>query len=293
MDFEKEFVELFKLTGEAHDAESIEARQAFAAALRLPLNREIERQNIARTIFMVDKLEPGAQAVYELDLPEIDAWVMPRIGHAPQNVVGVEELYVPTFEVTSSIEWKLQLAREGRINIVQRKTKALRNAIVKLENDLAFQMVRAALKPERTVTIDEDRLDKAALNAGFQLMEGKDGFRPDVVLMNARRAGDVREWGAVELDQVTMREVWRNAGLGNIWGADIIVWNELKDDEVWLIDTEEMGVMPIRQDFVTYDDPGAIARFRQRVLGYEEIGFAVTDADAIVKIELTGVGAAG
>jgi hypothetical protein len=287
MDFnDKEFVELFASTGELTD-EGATARTALAAALRLPLNREIEKKNMARTLFMVDYLDPDAPAVYPLDIDPIDAWVLPRIGMAPQNIVGTQELTIPTFEITDSIEWKLQLARQRRINILQRKTLSLRNAIVKLENSLAWQVIRAAVKAERTVNSSETTMSKAAYNEGFQMMESKEDYRPDLVIVNPKRAGDIRTWGAADLDPVTMREVWRNAGVGNIWGADILIDADLADNESFFIDTTRMGIMPIRLDFVTYDDPTAVKEFRQRVLGYEEIGFAVVDPDAIVKVQLS------
>ena len=163
----------------------------------------------------------------------------------------------------------------------------MKNAITKRENNIAWTLINSAVSPERSVTSTETDLSKDAFNEGFQMMQAKDDYTPDVVLVNAKRAGDVRGWGANDLDPTTMREVWRNAGVGNIWGADVIIWNDLADDEVFFIDTTRMGVMPIKQDFVTYDDPTAIQKFRQRVLGYEEIGMAVVDADAIVKVALS------
>lgn len=280
-------IELFKATG---SLEGDEARTAFAAALRVPINEEIAKRNLARTIFMVDNIGPGANATYPIDIPEISAYILPRIGAAPQNLVAVEELNVPTFEVTSSVEWKLRLAREGRINIIERKALSLRNSIVKLENQCAWQMVNAAVTADNTVEgANDGKLTKGALNAGFQHMESMDGYKVDLILVSARKAGDIREWSANDLDPVTMREVWRGAGLGNIWGADILVTNEIGDDAVYFFDTSKFGVMPIKHEFITYDDPTAIRQFRQRVLGFEEIGFAVFDAKAVVKVELSKV----
>lgn len=283
----KELLELFMATGSAEDPKSAEARTAFAAALTLPLNREIEKQNIARTVFMVDPLEPGAEAVYPKDIAPIDAYVLPRIGAAPQHLVGYEDLHVPCFEITESIEWPLRMARLGRIKIVQRKTLSLKNGITKKENEAAWALIRASVKADRTVTSSETSLTKAAYNEGFQMMESLDDYNVDLVLVNAKRAGDVRVWGSNDLDPTTMREIWRNAGVGNIWGGDIIKCNDVGDNEIYMIDTSRFGVMPVKQKFVTYDDPTAIRKFRQAVLGYEEIGMAVADPLAVVKIVLS------
>lgn len=281
----QELIELFAQSGELTDAGE-EARQAFAASLRLPLNREIEKQNIVRTIFQVDYLQPDDDAMYPIDIDPVDAWVLPRIGSAPQNIVGVREIHIPTVEVTDSIEWKLQLARQRRINIVARYGLSLRNAIVKLENELGLSVVRAAVAGKEIVVTGESELTKKVFNVGFQAMEGQEGYRPDIVLLNPKLAGDVRLWNSADLDPQTMREVWRNAGIGNVWGADLIPFHDLADNELIFIDTTKMGIMPIRQDFTTYDDPTAIRNFRQRVLGYEEVGFAVTDPNAIKLVKL-------
>lgn len=280
----KDLVELFAQTGEI---QNVEERQAFAAALQLPINRYIEADNIARTIFTVDHIGPEGSAIYPKDIAGIDAWVVPSITSAPQNLVGMEEIHVPTFAIDSSVEWTLALARQRRFDIVRRQAVVLRDAIVRKENEIAWELVRGALSPDRTVALTgETTLTKSAYNKGFQMMTSKDGFKVDLVIANAKRASDIREWSSNDLDPTTMREVWRSAGIGNIWGADIITFNELEDNEVFFFDTSRLGAMPIKQDFTTFDDPTAITKFRQRVLGYEDVGFVVFDANAIVKVEL-------
>lgn len=281
----KEITELLRQAGDASEA-GRPYREALAAALRLPLNREIEKANLARTLFMVDVVPAGSQAMYPMDIEPGEAWVLPRIGSIVQHLVGLEEIHVPTFEVQSSREWKLQVARDGRINILQRAMRSLRNDFVKFENQAAWECIKGS--PFRKATAATDGvLTKSALNAGFQKMQSVDGLNVDVVVVNAVKAGDIREWSSHDLDPITMREVWRNAGVGNIWGADIIIDNDLPDDKVWFFDTSQLGIMPIRLEFTTYDDPTAIRNFRQRVLALEEIGFAVTNPDAAVELTLT------
>lgn len=286
IDITNKMLEEFKITGEV-SPRGEKARQAFAASLQLPLNRMIETGNIARTMFMVDKLGPGDEPIYPMDLEPIDAVVLPRIGQPPQHLVGQEELHVLTFEVTTSMEWPLRMARLGRLNIVQRKTRAVKDAIVRMENAAAWSVVQAAVLSTRTVSSQETSFSKKACNEGFQMMESLNGYHVDLIVVNAKRAGDVRGWDSAALDPVTMREVWRNAGVGNVWGADILIDNSLPDNKLYFFDTSRMGIMPIRQEFTTYDDPSAINLFRQRILGYEEIGFACVDANAIVMVQLS------
>ena len=60
----KEMMELFKATAEINTPEGVAAYRAFAAALTTPILQKIELESIMRTLFAVERLAPGAQAVY-------------------------------------------------------------------------------------------------------------------------------------------------------------------------------------------------------------------------------------
>ena len=63
MDF-KEIQALFKETADTHTPEGMAAYRAFAAALTTPILQKIEMESIMRQLFAVERLAPGAQAVY-------------------------------------------------------------------------------------------------------------------------------------------------------------------------------------------------------------------------------------
>lgn len=60
----KEMMELFKATAEINTPEGVAAYRAFAAALTTPILQKIELESIMRQLFSVERLAPGAQAVY-------------------------------------------------------------------------------------------------------------------------------------------------------------------------------------------------------------------------------------
>lgn len=285
----EEFMNLFELTSEKNEEGAV-ARREFAEALRLPLNKELPVMNYARTLFDIEYLGPDGQASYEFDADPIDAWFLPRIGSAPQNLIGVTEIFVPCFEVTSSVEWKLQLARQRRFSEIQARGLKLKNAIIRLENEAAWSLIDAVVAKQTPLSVDgEAGLTKKVLNAGFKEMESRgEGYRVKYIVVNARRAGDIRDWTTTELDDTTLREIWKEAGLGNIWGADIIIdqTGKVGDNEAYFF-SDNIGPMPIRGDFETFDDPTAIRQYRQRVLAYEEIGLAVFDEKRILKVTIS------
>lgn len=60
----KEMQKLFCETANIHTPEGMAAYRAFAAALTTPILQKIELDSIMRQLFAVERLAPGAQAVY-------------------------------------------------------------------------------------------------------------------------------------------------------------------------------------------------------------------------------------
>ena len=60
----KEMQALFKETANIHTPEGLAAYRAFAAALTAPILQKIDLESIMRQLFTVERLAPGAQAVY-------------------------------------------------------------------------------------------------------------------------------------------------------------------------------------------------------------------------------------
>lgn len=60
----QEMMELFKATAEIQTPEGLAAYRAFAAALTTPILQKLELESIMRQLFAVERLGPGAQAVY-------------------------------------------------------------------------------------------------------------------------------------------------------------------------------------------------------------------------------------
>jgi len=119
--------ELFKATAAIDTPEGVEAYKAFAQALTVPILQEIRDASIMRQLFAVERLAPGAQAVYPVaDDFDIPVFVLPGLGYIAQNFVeGVgEEVYVPTFPIAVSADWKVTYARDSRIDIPERSARS-------------------------------------------------------------------------------------------------------------------------------------------------------------------------
>lgn len=89
----KEMQELFQATASIETPEGLAAYKAFAAALTTPILQKVELDSVMRSLYSVERLAPGAQAVYPVAEDfEIPVWVLPNLGYMAQNFVeGIGE----------------------------------------------------------------------------------------------------------------------------------------------------------------------------------------------------------
>lgn len=279
--FDAELSEKFKLSV-ASEADRI----AFAATLGMPIQQELAPNASVRQIFKRIDVGPGAQCSFPVDMGSVNAWVMPLNGSVAQNIVEGEELFIPTYTIQTSVEYKEQYAREGRYDVAARAKEKMLNAIVTKEEVDGWTVIRAAATAARTVTIGGGTtLSKALLNKMFVKMASSTNqqYKIDSIFCSPTRFGDIREWTETQIDQVTQREIWQAGGLTTVWGAKVYELPSLGDNEVYGFDSRVFGVMPVRWDLQTRDNPIAVLALRVGIIAWEEIGFAALDNRGVVK----------
>lgn len=64
-------------------------------------------------------------------------WVLPGLGYMAQNFIeGIgEEVYVPTFNINASAQWKITYARDSRIDIAQRSAAKVAKELADYEEE--------------------------------------------------------------------------------------------------------------------------------------------------------------
>jgi hypothetical protein len=286
----EERVELFR-----QSVASDENRKEYATTWAALIDEVLPVEATVRSIFTTELLAPGAVPMYSTDVQPIEAWYLPKYGQAPTHVVEVEEVAPTTFEITSKVEYKIRDAQQGRLPIGEKSMMRLKDAIVLKEDTAGWDVIKAAVTNAMTVTSastglsGEVGLTKAVCNAAFELMEGNRGYKVTDIYVGPGAAADLRAWTVTDIDPVTQREIWQNAGhMPSLWGATIHTVHFLDDDEVYFLDTTpgKLGYMPIRTNLKTWDNPTSIDRFRVGIVGYEEVGFCLLDANTVVKATL-------
>ncbi len=234
----REMQELFKATAEIHTPEGLAAYRAFAAALTTPILQKIELESIMRKLFAVERLAPGAQAVYPVAEDfEVPVWVLPGLGYMAQNFIeGIgEEVYVPTFAINSSADWKVTYARDSRVDIAQRAAARVAKDLANYEEECGWRVIMPAatssfsgkgLLGPRPAPIYE--IAPGATGAGYLSKElinkmivgfKRIGRTLTDLYISPEDAADIREWTDTDIDPVTRREIFQAAGMGSLWNV--------------------------------------------------------------------------
>lgn len=292
----KEKQELLKaIAGQTpeHNAARAEYIKSRAAVL-LPL---IDSQSTVRKIFSTEVLPLGSNSTYPVsfDYTEVASY-MPKYGGAIVNLLEGDEIAIPTFGIEGGVNYKMDIAAEGRIDIADESVRLFKNRIIAKEERAGWQTIKGALSgfnANQTVYCSGGvepfhAFSKKAINSAYVQMDiqRRQGSQ---LFVSPRSYGDIREWSQSSIDFLTQREIFQNGGLvgGNIWDMSLNkVYDSalVADSEAYLFDTRTFGKMPIKQELVTYENPVAILNWEVGILGRERVGFGVTDSWAIVKV---------
>jgi len=236
----KEMQSLFAETANIHTPEGMAAYRAFAAALTTPILQKIELESIMRQLFAVEKLAPGAQAVYPVAEDfEIPVWVLPGLGYVAQNFIeGIgEEVYIPTFTIDTAADWKITYARDSRLDIAQKAAARAAKDLANYEEECGWRVIMPAatssftgkgLLGSRPAPIYE--INPASTGAGYLSKELLNkmivGFKRigrtlTDLYVSPEDAADIREWTDTDIDPVTRREIFQAAGMGKIWNVTL------------------------------------------------------------------------
>jgi len=225
------------LKDSANQELSADEKKEIAAAITVPILQLVRDQSLARQLFAVEPLGPGAQAAYPVaDDFEAPIFVLPTLGYIPQNFIEAvgEEVYVPIFKIGTSFDWSLDYARDGRIDIAERAMRNAARAVVDYEEESAWRVLVPAAttafsgkgqlgpRPAPIVEISAGPaagfLSKELVNQMMVRMKRNKRTLTDLYVSPEDMA-DIREWSESEVDPVTRREIFQAAGRSEIFGV--------------------------------------------------------------------------
>jgi hypothetical protein len=322
-----EFIALLRKSGDADINVASAAQREFAKALELPLRKGVLVGNVLGNIFETITVEPGSTTEYPLDLvsPGLEgehvAYTNPGHGRIPERSVEGDYVMIPTYSITSSVDYLLRYAREARWDIVGRAMQVMEAGFVKKMNDDGWHTLLAAGVDRNILVYDADAtaglFSKRLVSLMQTVMRRNSGGNSASVgrgrltdmYVSPEALEDIRNWGLDQVDEVTRREIYtaseNGAPITRIFGVNLHDLDELGEGQEYqnFFDNDLGGnvqsgdlelvvgldqssndsfVMPVKQQLQVFEDPTLHRQQRAGYYGWAELGFGVLDNRRVI-----------
>ncbi|MCK9279279.1 MAG: hypothetical protein M0P71_01435 [Melioribacteraceae bacterium] len=270
-------------------------RSEFAQSRAMVILPLLDTQSTIRSIFAPEQLPVGAQPTYDIPFDDVNcAWVMPKIGGIPQIQVEGTEISVSTFGLEAAVEYQMDVAEQGRFNVAERATTLLKNKVIDQEELAGWTLIHThAATLDASQKVSDTGLNVSAFN---KLVTAGDVLRRKItdLYVSPSRFSDMRSWVESSTYSQNMKDnAFNQSGLTNVWGVNIHkVYNPalVSNDKAYAFgqrDGVTYGVMPIRKNLTTFDNPLSIMSWKVGIMAREILGFAVLDEKGLIEVTFT------
>ena len=318
-------LDLISKSGNVDERVAVAAQWELARSLEEPLRQGVLVGDVATNIFEQRRIPYGTPVEFPLDIlapgeeTQFVAYTNPGNGRIAEKSVEGDYMTVPTYGITSAIDWLLRHAREARYDIVGRAMQILEASFVKKINDDGWHTLLAAGTDRNILIYDADAssgqftkrlvsLMKVIMrrNAGGNTASLKRGKLTDLY-MSPEGIEDIRNWGLDLIDDTTRREVYTapDGTITNIFGVslhDLVEFGENQEYQQFFTNnlagslntgdlelvigldllSSDSFLMPWKLDVSIFPDAHLHRQQRAGFYGWCELGFAVLDTRRII-----------
>ena len=316
-----DFISLIKRSGSPDKVEALSAQREIAKALEEPLRQGVLVGDVVSNIFQALTMEPGTTTEFPLDLlapgeeDEHVAYTNPGHGRIPERQVEGDYVMVPTYSISSSIDYLLRYARDARWDVVARAAQVLEAGFVKKINDDGWHTILSAAVDRNILVYDSDaaagQFTKRLVSLMKTVMRRNGGgntasinrCRLTDIYLSTEGLEDIRNWGVDQVDEVTRREIYTagEGGITRIFGVNLHDLDELGQGQEYqeFFDNDLSGslgpssdvelvigldlqsndsfLMPMKQQVQVFEDDTLHRHQKAGMYGWAELGFAVLD----------------
>ena len=313
-------LELFAKTADPDERIASVAATELALAVQVPLKQGILKGDITDNIFIPEEFNNGIPIEYPLDflqaadVSSFVAYTLPSHGKIPEKHVEGDYITVTTFDIGASIDYHLRWVRDARWNIFERAMEVLQAMFVRKINDDGWKTIIAGMY-DRNIRVNDsaaaaDTFTKRLVNLMKSKMKRERGGNAGSLnrgkltdlYMSVEAIGDIRDFGASDVDDFTRREIWlsEDGVISKIFGVALHEMDELGvGQEYQLYYTDTLGgtlaasdselvigldlqdrrsfVMPIREALLVREDPTYHRLRKQSWYGWQSHGFGFLD----------------
>jgi hypothetical protein len=234
-------------------------RQTLAAKMTPSLRRFRDYAAVGRKGFLVESLEDGALPIYDKD-PIVPAYAVGEAGDSIMELVGVERVFAPMFELAALPLIPFTQIRERRYDLIKRTIELGVAAVKEKEDVRVFATINAlsadADNPHTDITVGAP-LGADAIADAIGLIE-EHGLRAARIFINGRDYADVRKFDRDVIDQETQQSLFRTGVVGKIYNCQVIRSRVVPVGTVYVCgEREYYGRMPVRTELavITADRP--------------------------------------
>ncbi|RKY43057.1 MAG: hypothetical protein DRP85_00750 [Candidatus Makaraimicrobium thalassicum] len=197
-------------------------------------------------VFQRVVLEPGVDPRFPLHFlspgeeEDYVAFVIAKEGAPPQRLIEGDEVYVPTYTISNSIDIARKYVRDARWDVVADAMDVLKYGFTrKLNDDGWHTIISAAVENGRVVDSSAaagtftKKLLTGMMTAIKRFPGGRRSKLTDLFL-SPEALADIRNWSQAEVDDITRHEIFRGeglAGLPTIFGVRLHELQELGEGQ--------------------------------------------------------------
>jgi hypothetical protein len=260
-----------------------------AANLANPVRKMLDYKGIGRKFFVVEQIEAGVPMFYDEDIDPVPA-VKVGMGGAKNMIdLTAKRIELEAFEIITRPKIPYKELYIRRFRILDRAKDRLIEGTELREDLITFSLFEDAANAAGGNTIVNNGtqgFDRNGLAIAFNEID-KNRLIPASVLMSSTGTSGIRRWQWTSLDQTAMKEVRESGYLGNMWGADFFVSDQIATDTAFVLAQDKyLGWWPIRRDIdvIPADDPD---NARLGFVGYELLCIFVHNALGVAKLLYT------
>lgn len=258
-----------------------------AANMANPVRFYLDYKGIFRKFAVVEQIPDGVPMIYDRDFPDVPAVKVGVGGAAAMIEMIAQRVELEPFEIIARPKVPYRELFNRRFRALDRAKDKLIWGMELREDLIGFSLLATAWAagPNAGVTV-AGALTKAALADAFAQIER---WRLPVaqVLMSAYGTRDIRSWEWTVLDQLALQEIRETGYLGNLWGADFYVSDQVPYGTMYVMTTPKfLAWMPFRRDtqVIPADDPD---NTWLGFVGYELLGMTVFNSRGVTRLTFT------
>lgn len=240
------------------------------ANLANPVRELLDYRGIARQLTIVEQIPDGVPIYFDRDLPRVPSVTVARDGATRQIEMTGQRVNMDAFEIAGRPKIPYSQLYTLRYRPIARTKDRLIESMELQEDLIWFGLMETASTLVNPTFAASGKLEKIDLARAYAFIEDHRLVVRNTI-MSAFGTASIRSWIFQDIDQLGLQEIRETGYLGQIWGSNFWVNDQLPDGHVYILAQPKFfGWFPVRKDIevIPANDPDNL---QLGFVGYELI----------------------